>query len=489
MLKKSVLIGLLATASLTASAENSFYVVVPVPNKLAPEGIAVALADYPLPAGQRGTPYAGFDFKNLVTVTGDPNYTGYGVKWAVAGSLPSGMSLGKHGVLSGTPTAAGTASFQVRATYKTKTGQQAYTIVINGMPLDVTYITAGTLHTCAITTAGGAKCWGGNNDGQLGDGTTTNRLLPVDVAGLTSGVTHLAAGAHNTCAVTTVGGVLCWGGNSYGQLGNNTWEDSLTPVAVTGLSSGIAKVSVGSDHACALTTAGGVKCWGDSSYGQLGNNTWEPSSTPVDVVGLSGVAQLVTGRRHNCVVTSAGGAQCWGHNVTGQIGDGTSNNSRTKPVDVVGLTAGVANIAAGGWHTCATTTTGGVQCWGDNAHGALGDGTNWYRVTPVAVSGLVSGVAQVHTATEHTCARTSVGGVLCWGQNVDGQLGDGTRVDRWTPVAVLGLSTGVSQVSPGTYHTCARTSEGLKCWGYNFEGALGDGTQTDRLTPVSVSGD
>ena len=149
-----------------------------------------------------------------------------------------------------------------------------------------TDITAGHLHTCALTTAGGVKCWG-RNEGRLGDGTTDSRVTPVDVSGLTSGVVAVSAGYHQTCALTTGGGVKCWGINDYGDVGEGTMTPRLTPVDVIGLTSGIVAIATGGGHTCAVTTGGGMKCWGYGGDGQLGNGIPSVSPTPVDVSGLA----------------------------------------------------------------------------------------------------------------------------------------------------------------------------------------------------------
>jgi len=360
---------------------------------------------------------------------------------------------------------------------------------VSGLTSGVTAIAAGFDHTCALTSGGGVKCWGSNSQGQLGDGTTTTRLTPVDVSGLTSGGTAIAAGFYHTCAVISGGGVKCWGDNLYGQLGDGTTTQRLTAVDVSGLTSGGTAIAAGFNHTCAVISGGGVKCWGYNFYGQLGDGTTTKRLAPVDVSGLtSGVTALAAGSYHTCTLTSAEGVKCWGSNEYGQLGDGSSIR-RATPVDVGSLTSEGTAIAAGAKHTCALTSSGGVKCWGYNGLGQLGDGTRTHRLTPVDVSGLTSGGTAIAAGFYHSCALTSGGGVKCWGYNVHGQLGDGTTTSRVTPVDVSGLTSGVTALAAGAYHTCALTSSGgVKCWGYNAYGGLGDGSTTQRLTPMDVSG-
>lgn len=210
----------------------------------------------------------------------------------------------------------------------------------------VTTITAKLVHSCALTSAGGAKCWGWNRDGMLGNGTTVDSAVPVDVSGLASGVTAIAAGATHTCAVTKGGSVKCWGANAVGQLGNGTLTGSATPIDVVGLTDAVTAITADvigplygpnlGGHTCAVTQAGTVKCWGRGQEGQLGNGTSTHSSTPVDVQGLSGVTAIATRGAHTCALTTDGGVLCWGRNLSGQLGDGTTSDSST-PVVVQGL--------------------------------------------------------------------------------------------------------------------------------------------------------
>lgn len=360
-------------------------------------------------------------------------------------------------------------------------------IDVIGLTTGISAITTGSTHSCALTASGGVKCWGDNDYGQLGDGTTTDHYTPMDVQGLTSGVTAIIAGGFHTCALTASGGVKCWGLNYAGELGDGTTTYRYTPVDVQGLTSGVSVVATRWDHTCALTTSGGVKCWGENGYGQLGDGTTTNSSTPMDVVGLtSGVNAISMGGNHTCALTISGGVKCWGRGSEGQMGDG-STTSRSTPTDISGLTNGISAITAGGGHTCALTTSGGIRCWGSNGYGQLGDGTNTNHYTPVDVQGLTSGISAVVTRWKHTCALTQAGGGKCWGTNDFGQLGDGTIISRSTPVDISGLTSGISAIATGWFHTCAlTTSGGVKCWGHGDY--LGDGTMNDHSTPVDVIG-
>jgi alpha-tubulin suppressor-like RCC1 family protein len=369
------------------------------------------------------------------------------------------------------------------------TTQRSMPVDVSGLTSRVTAVAAGDFHTCALITSGGVRCWGANGSGQLGDGTTTQRSMPVDVSGLASGVTAIAAGGEHTCALTTSGGVKCWGSNSSGRLGDGTYTSRSTPMDVSGLTSGVTAITAGGNHTCALTASSGVKCWGGNWDGQLGDGTTTDRTTPMDVSELtSGVMAIAAGGSHTCALTIGGGVKCWGGNSFGQLGDGTTDD-RSTAVDVSGLTSGVAAIAAGGNHTCALTASGGVKCWGDNSSGQLGDGTTDDWSTPVDVGGLTSGVTAIAAGWEQTCALTTSGGAKCWGLNNEGQLGDGTTTQRSMPVDVSGLTSGAIAIVTGGYHTCALiTSSGAKCWGRNNEGELGDGTTTERHTPVDVGG-
>ncbi len=375
------------------------------------------------------------------------------------------------------------------------TVDRALPVEVVGLGSGVLAVSVGGDHSCALTVAGAVKCWGGNAFGQLGDGTTIDRHAPVQVFGLASGVQAISAGHRAyTCALGATGAVLCWGANDLGSLGNGNTAHSNVPTLVWGLSSGVRAISAGNAHACAILTAGnGLKCWGYNLGGQIGDGSLAPSTVPVDVVGMgSGVASVAAGVLHTCAVTSGGAARCWGNNFYAQLGDGDLIN-RPVPGDVSGLGQGVAGIVAGHQHSCARMQDGTARCWGGNYFGQLGLGAEIdERRTAVPVPVLGSGVLALAAGSLHTCAIASGGGLRCWGNNDYGQLGHGDvawPTYRLTPVDVVGLAGGVQAIEAGIRHSCALTTAGaVRCWGGNNSGQLGDGTDARRFAPVSVAG-
>jgi alpha-tubulin suppressor-like RCC1 family protein/phosphatidylethanolamine-binding protein (PEBP) family uncharacterized protein len=339
---------------------------------------------------------------------------------------------------------------------------------------DVAQVAAGNAyHTCAISSTAGVRCWGHNRWGQIGDGTKIDRLKPRPVSGLTSTVTKIATGYGHTCAISVDGGAKCWGRNTTGSLGNNTFADSDTPVNVTGLDSGVSELTAGETHTCAIV-GDAIKCWGGNGTGQVGDGSNSDRKTPVSIIS-SGMSQVSAGLSHTCAVSTSGGVQCWGNNNNGRLGDGTITN-RWNPVGVSGLSSNVTQVAAGFHHSCALLDSGAVKCWGRNSDGALGDGTTTDRWTPVDVSGLSSGVSQIATGGGFSCALLSTGGVKCWGD-----------LFTSTPSDISGLSSGVTQITAGARHVCALlTGGGLKCWLNSTYGAIGDGTQNYASNPVDV---
>lgn len=357
---------------------------------------------------------------------------------------------------------------------------------------DVTFtaLSAGAFHTCALTSTGEVMCWGENTSSQLGSNASGSYSATPVAVGSLAGVTAIDGGGLFTCALTAGGAVSCWGGNSAGQLGNGSTSTSSLPAPVAGLSSGVTAISAGTNHTCALTSSGGVQCWGLNNHGQLGDGSTSNRATPVAVTGLdSGVLAVSAGSFHTCAVLAAGDVKCWGLNQSGQLGNGLVFYQSPTPVDVLDLGAAMASISAGYAHTCGVTSSGAGKCWGLGYRGQLGDGSGYGGEIPVDVDATTTGAFGAIDASqwEHTCGLTQAGGAFCWGANEFGQLGNGDFVDSFVPAPVSGLGSGIVAVSAGSLHACALTAAGtVKCWGANSAGQLGNGTTTDSNVPVDV---
>ena len=385
-------------------------------------------------------------------------------------------------------------------------------------------VAAGELHTCGLTSADGVRCWGNNQYGQLGDGTSGaydyNRPTPGDVIGLTSGVAAISAGFNFTCALLEGSGLKCWGQNGGGQLGDGTFIDRPTPVDVLGLTSGVTAVAAGAGaSACALLDDTTVQCWGNNYLGQLGNGTASNEdppniyiSVPAPVCAdalctgpLSGVVALALGSGDSCalveddVQTPGYGVKCWGSLFYGEVanpgpdlqcGNLSGNYCATTPKDILAFPSGVTAIAVASSHKCVLTADGGVKCWGGNFSGQLGNSTgNLVELTPLDVIGLATGVTRIAAGLATTCAITNTGALKCWGGPILGhgdELASVHPVDVCADAACSGTFSDAIDVSVGSYfHTCAVTTAGfVKCWGYNLRGELGNGAVGSFLTPT-----
>ena len=364
-------------------------------------------------------------------------------------------------------------------------GQYGYTflspVAVSG-DLSFSALATGAWHTCGLSSAGTAYCWGSNSFGQIGNGTNQSHLTtPTAVSGGLH-FSALAAGYRFNCGVTGAGAAYCWGENSTGQLGNGSATESRVPVAVSGNLS-FSAVAAGATYACGLTSAGAAYCWGSNVVGQLGTSSTTSSSTPVPVSGGLTFTALAAGYGHACGLTSAWATYCWGDNSSGQLSNGSTTSYSTTPVAVLGGLSFSA-IAAGGGHTCGRTSTGELYCWGNNWYGQLGDGTAWTAPAPVAGA---SSFSALGAGDVHTCGLVSAG-AFCWGDNSFGQLGTGSTTSSFTPVPVAGASS-FGALATGAAHTCGLTSGGAAwCWGANDYGQLGVGSSTYSAIPVPVSG-
>jgi alpha-tubulin suppressor-like RCC1 family protein len=370
-------------------------------------------------------------------------------------------------------------------------------------------VAVGAAHSCAPGTGEDVWCWGDNSAGQLGDGSTTDSLDPVHVDGLgyQEGlyVVQLSAGRAHTC-VTASGSqstdLYCWGANNEGQLGDGSTTDRSAPVKVA---EDVQLVAAGQEHTCVVYDDGTVGCWGRNEAGQLGTGGAGASvPTATDVAGLNDIVDIAANDTTTCVVDEDGDAWCWGSDSDGQLGDDAVLASRSSPVavDMSGLAdGGFFDITLGLRHACGATTEG-LLCWGSDAAGQLGNGGSATdEPTPAAVTMDGQKFTSVSAGADSTCA-SDASQVWCWGDNSAGQLGTGDQDDSDDPVAVdqslvrpspLGIESSalLLGVAVAATHACAVDLQPVVyCWGDNAAGQLGSGTtqsatkpQVTRLTP------
>ncbi|HJU74221.1 MAG TPA: protein kinase [Gemmatimonadaceae bacterium] len=349
-------------------------------------------------------------------------------------------------------------------------------------PAERARVTAGSRHSCVISSVGKANCWGNNAAGQLGDGSMDVQVTPVSVAG-DFVFSQLSAGDSHTCGVTTAGEALCWGDNDAGQLGDGTTSARTAPVRVSG-GHNFSYVRAGRSHTCGLTTSGAVVCWGNNGNGQLGDGSRVSRNSPVRVPLPGAASRLGVGGSHTCALLNDGSAYCWGANTYSQLGD-SSKTSRTEPVRVA-TSQRFVSIGSGREHTCAVTLGNDAYCWGRNSSGQAGIGTSSEAVAAPQRVETNAQFLTIAAGLSHTCARTVGGMAYCWGRNNYGQLGDGTLNNHSRPVAVQGAGALVA-LFPGASHTCGvNSSNETFCWGYNVDGQLGIGGRENSPVPVKV---
>lgn len=340
-------------------------------------------------------------------------------------------------------------------------------------------VSAGLFHTCAATRVGRVHCWGFNNQGQLGDGTSETRITPVASPGVTDAVA-ITAGRSHSCALRADGTLLCWGANLAGQLGDGSFETrQLLPVPVDGLSE-VIDVSAGGEHTCAVVRDGRLFCWGDNDRGQVGPDEAGSYRRPVPVPLGEPVVEVSGGFAHTCARTRSGRVLCWGESALTTRRPVDEIAPPFSPNEIAGVRA--TSLTSGDYETCAIEDGGEVTCWRfEIASAGMFD-----SVVPSATYGVpgLGAATQVSAGHEFACAVQAWGGVGCWGNNDRGQLGDeGADTTPGAIVAPLDLPT-TDAVSAGWRHACALDGLGvIRCWGRNWEGQLGDGTGGENRPP------
>lgn len=342
--------------------------------------------------------------------------------------------------------------------------------------------------SCATTSGGKVVCWGMNLRGQLGSGSTGPwaRETPVEVVGLPAPARDVAVGLAHACALLTDGSVRCWGANGSGQLGDGTTTDRLTPVRATGVPTTARELVAGRLSTCALTQDGQSWCWGLNVAGQLGDGSTQDRTTAVRTQITEAVARLTMGDTHTCAVTSTGRASCWGGNWSGQTGHGTQDPVVPLPREVTAL-GPVTSLATGAHHTCALGADGAVSCWGDDWRGQLGNGRRGHTMTTPTPLTLPERLTSLAGSGNHTCGLTGTGQAVCWGENGSGQAVPGAP-EQAVPGVVAQAPAGLTTVSAGRTTTCALTAGGTPwCWGLGGQGQTGSGDLWDS-SPQPVAG-
>jgi alpha-tubulin suppressor-like RCC1 family protein len=355
------------------------------------------------------------------------------------------------------------------------------------------YVDSGSGSDCGLLSTGKVDCWGANGSGQLGNGTTTNDSdMPVAVTGISDAKAVASDTYGNSfCAVLSTGGMKCWGANNEGQLGNGTTTTSDMPVSVKNITTATAVIGGGGgfDGFCALLSTKHIDCWGYGFSGELGDGATMSSDVPVAVHTITNASALISGDAGFCALLSTSHVDCWGDNTYGELGRATPKaNYSDVPGAVTGITD-AKTVASGDLGSyCAVLSTGQVKCWGDNSYGVLGRGTTTNSDVPVAVTGISDAKAAASDGDgESFCAVLSTGHMSCWGFNNYGQLGNGTNMNSSVPVSVSNITTAAALVGGTEYGFCALlTTSHVDCWGFNFYGELGNGTETSSEVPVAV---
>ncbi len=343
----------------------------------------------------------------------------------------------------------------------------------------VTQVSNGAEHACALTTAGAIYCWGHNQNGQLGNASTTDSSIPVLVTGAQTWAS-VSAGYNITCALTTAGDAYCWGINTYGQLGDNSTTSRSSPVSVSGGRTW-QSISAGDRSVCGVEVGGAAYCWGNNNYGQLGTGDGWDYPTPQLVLGGQTWASIDTGSWVTCGVTTVGAGYCWGSNFWGATGTGLGTN--TPAVVLGGYTW--SSITSGNQQSCGVTTAGAGYCWGRGYVVGLGDGTNNQSSSPVLVNG-GNMWSRIESGEFVICGTSTAGASYCWGYNDTGNVGDGTTTQRTVPTTI-GASLGFTSLSVSMDGGCGLTQlQTVYCWGLNTYGRVGDSTTTNRLAPTAV---
>ncbi len=336
-------------------------------------------------------------------------------------------------------------------------------------PLD---LESGGNHTCVVLADRSVRCWGFNSAGQIGYQNFASHASGVPPNAVDS-VVQLALGSFHSCARAASGTVTCWGQATSGQHGNGTLNEGPAATRVQAIDDAI-DLWAGTSLTCARRPSGAISCWGPQSPGR----DLTPQPNVIDVPELRGAVELAIGDGHGCARWSSGGVRCWGQRFYGQLGDGSSGelSIQADPVDVSDITDAV-EVGAGNGFSCARLATGRVKCWGRNHFGQVGNGMSGdTHLAPAFVEGAEDAV-ELAVGRGQSCVRLSDGRVRCWGNNESGQAGSSDAPGRNLRAMLVPDLSDVIAITVGNTHSCAQIRDGrVRCWGNNAEGQLGNGT-------------
>ncbi len=412
--------------------------------------------------------------------------------FGVVSGRPSGVTLSPTGLITGTVARGGrwTMTYSVRNSATTDPAVQGTVDIVSNVLEPRPGVVAGGMTTCQVRNDGTALCSGDNDFGQLGVGDSQDRLRLTQI-GEAGEWAQLSTSGLSTCGIKRTGTLWCWGQNMNGQLGIGDAGQRWTPQQV-GTASSWTTVDVGWSTACGVAS-GSLFCWGGNSAGQLGTGDRQTRRSPARVGTMTTWSDVSVGGWHVCGTQTSGAASCWGRNDFGQLGTGT-RTAMLRPTPIK-ATASFRQIDAGWSTTCAVSLAGALRCWGLNDQGQIGDGTKTLRLVPTAPSGAARTYRQVSLGDAFGCALDAQSAAYCWGGNRYGQLGTALASDSTSPVAVAGGRT-FSTLSAGWMHACgASTANGgtnsgstaVQCWGNNEQGQLNRGNRVNRGTPPGVA--
>ncbi len=370
-----------------------------------------------------------------------------------------------------------------------------------------------SIHTIVVSSNGTVYTTGSNEYGQLGNNSTTNSRVPQNISNFGSlvgkRIIAVSGSYYHSVALDSTGRVHAWGANSSGQLGNNSTTNSSIPIDISGFGSlsgkTIVAIACGGAHSIALDSTGRVHAWGQNTYGGLGNNTTTPSTVPIDISGISNILSSIYGKTivaiacgayHTLALDSTGHVHAWGYNYHGELGIGNTNSTQKTPIDISGngsLQGKIIRaIACGNHHTIALNSDGGVHAWGYNMLGQLGNNstTNYSNPIDISLSGSINGktIVAIACGSHNTLALDSTGRVHAWGYNWGGQLGNNSTNNSSIPIYISGFGSlsgkTIVAIGGGAHHNLALDSTGrVHAWGRNDYGQLGDDSNSTSLVP------